>query len=310
MSQLTGPSENVLALPPVAARSSLRLAFSDFNQLTKPRITLLVLSTTYIGFVFGAKAAEAVYPWSMVLLTLLGTALSCMGASAFNQVLERDVDALMTRTAGRPLPAGRVSVAAATGLATVLCMLGVGVLAMTSNTAAAAVAALTILSYVLIYTPMKRLSSVCTIVGAVPGALPPVIGYVAAADRLGVEAWILFAILFLWQLPHFLAIAWLYRDEYAAAGLPMLPVVDPDGRATSRQILLGCLVLLPIGLIPTAIGMSGMVYFYGSLLAGVLFLYYGIKLAFNRTRPNARALFFASIIYLPVVFALMVIDRA
>ncbi|MCE9591814.1 MAG: heme o synthase [Planctomycetes bacterium] len=310
MTQLTGPNENVLTLPPAAARSVMHMALSDVSQLTKPRITLLVVATAWIGFVIGSDAAHVVHPWVVLAGTLVGTALSCMGASAFNQVLERDVDALMNRTKDRPIPSGRVSVTAAALLGTVLSCLGVGILAVTTNTATAALSAITILSYALIYTPMKRVSSVCTIVGAVPGALPPVMGYVAAAGGPGVAAWAMFAILFLWQLPHFLAIAWLYRDDYAAAGLPMLPVLDPDGRATARQILLGCLVMLPIGLAPTAVGMSGKIYFVGALIAGLVFLAFGVRLALNRTRANARALFFASLVYLPLVFALMVIDRA
>lgn len=310
MSQLSGQGDNILVMPPAAARSALRLALSDLSQLTKPRITLMVVATAYIGFVIGGDSVGVVHHWSVLALTLLGTALSCMGASAFNQAMERDTDLLMKRTADRPVPSGRVPVFVATLLGLLLSGVGVGVLAFAANTFAAAVSAFTIVSYVLLYTPMKRLSSVCTIVGAVPGALPPVIGYVAATGAFGVEAWIMFAILFIWQLPHFLAIAWLYREEYGAAGLPMLPVLDPDGSATARQILVGCLVLLPLGLAPTAIGMCGNVYFIAALAAGGLFLAYGVKLAIHRTRANARALFLVSLIYLPLVFALMVIDRA
>jgi protoheme IX farnesyltransferase len=233
-----------------------------------------------------------------------------MGASTFNQVLERDTDAMMQRTLNRPLPAGRISVASAVLMGLLLSVLGVALLLAFSHPLAALLTAFTVLSYVFVYTPMKRVSSVCTIVGAVPGALPPVIGFAAATGRIGIEAWIMFAILFLWQLPHFLAIAWLYRDDYARAGLPMLPVVDPDLAATRRQILAGCLALLPLGLMPTLVGMCGAAYFVGALLAGLFFLGFGIALVIGRTRRHARALFFASLVYLPLVFALMLIDMA
>lgn len=310
MTQLTGPSEEVLTLAQDGATRIGGIRLRDLSILTKPRITVMVAVTAYIGFAIAARGVimSAGEYWFALIATLIGTSLSCMGASTFNQVLERDTDALMQRTADRPIPAGRVSARAASGLGLTLCLVGVAVLLLV-NPLTAALSAFTIASYVLVYTPLKRVSSVCTIVGAIPGALPPVMGFAAAQDRIGIEAWVMFAILFLWQLPHFLAIAWLYKDDYARAGLPMLPVVDPDGRATSRQILLGCLALLPLGLMPTAIHMSGMIYFVGAMLAGLMFLGFGIALVIGQTRAHARALFFASLIYLPLVFALMVIDR-
>ncbi len=329
MSQVLGQNPTTISLDPAQEtaalalpRSSWRSLLSDVGQMTKPRITTLVVATAYIGYEIGQHSQSLalrqldplirlpVTPWWTLPATLLGTGLACMGASAFNQVLERDVDALMHRTMNRPLPAGRISVASALFLGSLLSVLGIGLLLAFSHPLAALLTATTVLSYVFVYTPMKRISSVCTIVGAGPGALPPVIGFAAATGRIGIEAWIMFAILFLWQLPHFLAIAWLYRDDYARAGLPMLPVVDPDFAATRRQILAGCLALLPLGLMPTLVGMSGVAYFIGALLAGLFFLGFGIALVIGRTRRHARALFFASLVYLPLVFALMLIDMA
>jgi len=316
VTQLTGPTDPVLTLPEeetgsARTASSARLRFADFSVMTKPRITFMVVVTAWIGYemALGTPTVSASFSWGVLAATLVGTALSCMGASVLNQVLERDTDALMERTKDRPLPAGRISMPAALALGLTLSLVGVAALAVFVNLLTAALSAFTIINYALVYTPLKRISSVCTIVGAVPGALPPVMGYAAAANSVGVEAWAMFAILFLWQLPHFLAIAWLYKEDYARAGLPMLPVVDPDGRATARQILLGCLALLPVGLWPTTLGMSGRVYFAGALIAGLVFLAFGVALIIGQTRKHARALFFASLIYLPLVYALMVIDR-
>ncbi|MCC7193092.1 MAG: protoheme IX farnesyltransferase [Phycisphaeraceae bacterium] len=309
MMQLTSEAEESLALSQGPVRAGT-IRFRDLSLLTKPRITLMVAVTAYLGFAFAARGTmmtSAEY-WFTLIVTLIGTSLSCMGACTLNQVIERQTDGLMKRTADRPLPAGRMTARTASGIGLLLSVAGVSVLLLI-NPLTALLSAITIASYVLLYTPMKRVSSICTIVGAIPGALPPVMGFTAAQNRIGVEAWIMFAILFLWQLPHFLAIAWLYKEDYARAGMPMLPVVDPDGRATSRQILLGCLALLPLGLLPTAMHMSGMIYFIGAMLAGLMFLGFGIALVIGQTRTLARALFFASLVYLPLVFALMVIDR-
>lgn len=286
--------------------------FADFVQLSKLRITLMVVITAYMGFGFGigqSMLQADLKTWVLLLATIIGTSLSCMGASVLNQIYERDTDALMPRTRNRPLPAGRVSPAQAGVFAAVLCVLGLGILGAGTNLLTTSLSAFTIASYVLFYTPMKRVSSASTIVGALPGAIPPLMGYAAAKNSLGAEAWILFGILFLWQLPHFLAIAWLYREDYALAGLPMLPVVDPSGSSTFRQIMLGCLALLPLGLLPTMLGISGMIYFFGALFCGLGFLALAVRLVIKRGRSEARALFFASLIYLPVVFGLMLVDR-
>lgn len=317
MTQLTGqPEAALLADAPPRAERSLA---ADLAQLMKLRITAMVALTAYVGFEIGraspagagdAAAWAGAAGWPALAATLVGTSLACMGASALNQLLERDLDALMRRTRNRPLPAGRLSARTAAALGVGLSLAGVALLALAVNPLTALLAAFTVMTYVLLYTPMKRVSSACTIVGAVPGAMPPVMGFAAATGTLGPEAWAMFAIMFLWQLPHFLAIAWLYRDDYARAGMPMLPVVDGDGGATRRQILVGCLTLLPVGLTPTVLGMSGPVYFWGALACGGAFLALGAALVVVRTRALARALFFASLIYLPAVFALMLFDRA
>lgn len=315
MSRLIAKTSTVEGLLDSHQIRSLR--FADLNQLTKPRITLMVAITASIGFIMAWRAGHdgmtiaAVFSaaWPTLLAVIVGTSLSCMGSSALNQVLERDTDALMPRTMNRPLPAGVLTPAAATAIGAALALTGVAILAIFTNGLAAAINAFTIASYVLIYTPMKRRSNFATIVGAVPGALPPVIGATAATGIVGIEAVLLFAILFLWQLPHFLAIAWLYRDDYARANIPVLPVIEPDGRSTFRQITIGCMALLPLGLMPTMFGVSGLTYFFGAMLCGAAFMASGLLVALRPTRANARTVFFVSLIYLPTVFALMLIDQ-
>lgn len=299
---------------PIDARPERPSILSDYKTLTKPRITRMVIITAAIGFVFGYSAAGGTsltqLPWLTLGVAMLGTALSCMAASVFNQVLERDTDALMQRTRDRPIAAGRVAPGPALVFGLALTAAGLGVLAAFGLYLAAALCAFTVVSYALIYTPMKRWSSLALLVGAVPGAVPPMIGYAAAAGELGPAAWLLFAIMFVWQVPHFLAIAWLYRDDYARAKLAMLPVIDPSGLRTFRQTLIGCLLLLPIGLLPSAMGVAGRWYFAASLICGLGFLALGVMLVLRPTRDSARRLFLASIIYLPVVLTVMLLDRA
>ncbi len=297
--------------------------FADFKQLIKPRITRMVVITAAIGFYMALPGGWRDTPWAVFLVAMVGTALSCMAASAFNQAYERDTDALMKRTRNRPVAAGRVTPASANAVGLVLAVAGVGLLAGSGLVLAAVLSAFTIVSYAWVYTPMKRTSSVALLVGAVPGAMPPMIGYAAATatpslfgtagldamGTLGPAAWLLFAIMFVWQVPHFLAIAWLYRDEYARAKLAMLPVIDPTGTRTFRQTLIGCLLMLPIGLLPTALGVSGRGYYVVALLCGLGFLAFAVALVARPTRANARRLFFASLVYLPVVMAAMLIDR-
>jgi protoheme IX farnesyltransferase len=245
-----------------------------------------------------------------LLWTVIGTALVASGASAFNQILERDADALMRRTRMRPLPDGRLAAAEAFAFATLLSVAGLIVLAAGVNRLAAAVALATLASYAAIYTPLKRHTSFATVIGAIPGALPPVIGWAAAENSLSQGAWVLFAIVFLWQLPHFLAIAWMYRDDYARAGFPMLPVIEPDGRSTSRQAVVYTAALVPVALAPTLVGMSGATYFAGALVLTVLFLLMSLRFAWTRAAQDARRLFFSSIVYLPILWVLMIADRA
>mgnify|MGYP001822808102 CR=1 FL=1 len=286
---------------------------NDYKTLTKPRITRMVVITAAIGFVFGFDDATgrplSQLPWLTFAIAMIGTALSCMAASVFNQVIERDTDAMMDRTKNRPVAAGRIAPKPALAFGALLTAAGVGLLAAYGLYLAAALCAFTIVSYAVIYTPLKKHTSLALLIGAVPGAVPPMIGYAAASNTLGPAAWLLFAIMFVWQVPHFLAIAWLYREDYARAKLAMLPVIDPTGLRTFRQTLIGCLLLLPLGILPTVLDVAGKWYFGAALLCGMGFLAFGILLVLKPTRDNARRLFLASLVYLPVVLTVMLIDR-
>jgi protoheme IX farnesyltransferase len=239
---------------------------------------------------------------------LIGTALASGGASALNQYMERDVDGLMKRTQDRPLPQGRLRPRDVLMYGTLVSIAGVVYLMLWVNLLTAGVAAFTILSYLLIYTPSKRVTWLSTLIGAVPGALPPVIGWAALRNDLGLEAWVLFAIVFLWQIPHFLAIAWMYRTDYARAGFPVLPVQDVHGGRTGRHITWNCVALLLVSLLPTLMGLTGKVYFVGALVIGLAFLAFGIATAVLRTNLSARRLLVASVIYHPILLALIVFD--
>jgi protoheme IX farnesyltransferase len=278
----------------------------DYLILTKVRITALVLVTAATGFLLGSGDDLDL---RLLAWTLLGTGLAASGAAALNQVLERSVDARMRRTAGRPIPAGRMSAAHGMAVGIGLSLAGVGVLAALVDPLTAALGALTVLLYVGVYTPLKRMTTLNTIVGAVPGAIPPVMGWTAATGTLGVPAGVLFAILFLWQLPHFLAIAWIFRDDYRRGGFPMLPVVDPEGRTTGHQVALYCAALVPVSLLPTILGLTGPTYFFGALVLGVAFLGFGLRMARHRRGREARGVLLASVTYLPLLLALLVIDR-
>ena len=274
---------------------------SDFVALTKPRLNFLVVASTLAGYYLGA---DGFHP-ALLFHTVVGTALVAGGAAAFNQVFERDTDGLMRRTRMRPLPAHRMPVATASWFAAALSLAGLAQLAWGANLLAAVIALATLLSYALIYTPLKSRTAFATLVGGVPGALPPMIGWAAASGSLTIEAWVLFAIVFLWQMPHFLAIAWLFQEDYARAGLPMLPVVEPDGRSTAQQVVLYAAVLVPVSLLPTIVGLSGLVYLVGAAILGIAFLALGIRFALHRNRVNAKRLFLGSITYLPLLWGLM-----
>jgi heme o synthase len=279
---------------------------TDFLELAKPRVVLMVLITAFVGF----YVASATVPNYLELFQmLLGTALAAGGTLALNQYLERDTDSVMERTRHRPLPDGRLQPREAAWFGSLITMAGLVYLALAVNLMSAGVTAVITLTYLLLYTPLKRKSSLCMLVGAVPGALPPVIGWVAAGGALTVDAWVLFAILFLWQVPHTLAIARLYRDDYAKAGIRFLPVIDPDSGSTDRQIISHTAALLVVSLLPTLLGFAGTVYFIAAFVLGVVFLANGITLAINSTFLGARRLLYASLIYLPALLLIMALDR-
>jgi protoheme IX farnesyltransferase len=279
---------------------------ADWLELTKPRITTMVVFTALVGFVTASPGPFALGPLGAALA---GTGLVAAGASVLNQVWERDTDALMLRTRMRPLPAGRVHPADAYIFGGALTAAGLTLLLWLSGPLAAAVAFTTWASYLFVYTPLKRRTPLATLVGAVPGALPPVIGWAAARQSLDGGALVLFAILFLWQIPHFLAIAWLYRDDYARAGFPMLPVIDRDGSFTARQAVVHSLALLLVSLAPGVLGLGGPWYLGGAFLLGVALTLFALRLATARDLVAARALFLASVLYLPALSSLLLAAR-
>ena len=278
----------------------------DYIALTKPRITWLILMSTGVGYFFGARGG---WHWLTLLNTILGTGLIASGTAALNQWYERAADAKMKRTQGRPLPAGRISANKALIFAILISVAGFIELFAGVNALTGWLGLFTLLSYLFIYTPLKQRSPHSTTIGAVPGAMPPLIGFAAASGTLTWDAWILFAILFFWQFPHFYAIAWMYREDYERAGIRMLPVVEPDGESTARRILAYSLILVPISLVPKFLSMTGNLYLAGALALGLLFLYAGVRVTFDRTRQQARRVLLASVIYLPVLYGLMLLDR-
>jgi protoheme IX farnesyltransferase len=286
-------------------RLSLRDRAAAFVELTKPRITFLIVLTSAAGF---ALASTRVNYIAMVS-AMFGIGLLSSGIATLNQYMERDLDGLMRRTADRPLPTGKLYPWEAL-------LFGIGLtvgaeiyLALLVNPLSALLGLTVIAGYLFGYTPLKTRTSLSTLVGAFPGAVPPLVGWTAATGEITLEAWVLFAILFLWQFPHFLAIAWMYREDYARAGILMLPVVEPDGRVTGQQIVIYTLMLLPVSLLPTLLGLSGRVYFAGAIILGLLFLYSSFKAAFSQSRQQARRLLLASVLYLPLLFIIMVLDR-
>jgi protoheme IX farnesyltransferase len=279
---------------------------ATLSELFKLRLTGLVLLTTLVGFYLGSRAPIS---WVLMFHTLFGTALLASGAAALNQLIEREHDAKMRRTQDRPLPSGRVTPESVLIIGGACGMVGMVYLAVAVNLVTAALGAATLLSYVFIYTPLKRVTTLNTVIGAIPGALPPLMGWTAARGEISSDGWSLFAILCFWQLPHFLAIAWMYKDDYAKAGFVMLPVVDKSGERTGRQALSHTLGLLPISLCPFLFHMVGPLYLAGALVLGLAFLWCAFEFSRERTLQRARRLFFASIIYLPLLLTLMVIDK-
>jgi protoheme IX farnesyltransferase len=278
----------------------------DYLELTKPRITLLILVCTAVGYWFGCGAS---FHWEILAHALLGTALLASGTSALNQWYEVDSDAKMRRTRGRPLPSGRIKRTHGLAFGLILSAGGFADLWYGTNRLAAALGLFTLLSYLLVYTPLKQRSPACTIAGAIPGAMPPLIGYAAAGHGIDAGALALFLILFVWQFPHFDAIAWMYREDYARGSIRMLPVVEPDGESTARRIVVCSLLLIPISLAPLFLGMTGALYAFAAIAAGLVVLCFGARMRRERTLPRARALLLATVFYLPAVLCVMVLDR-
>lgn len=278
---------------------------SAYLELTKPRITLLVVLTAAAGFCLGSAQID----FLRLLNMAVGIALLSSGIATLNQYIERDLDGLMRRTQDRPLPSGKLTARQALLFGISLSAVALGYLAVTVNPLSAVLGLATLASYLFIYTPLKLRTTLSTVLGAFPGAMPPFIGWVAARGEVTIEAWVLFAILFLWQFPHFLAIAWMYRDDYARAGIKMLPVVEPEGRVTGQQIVVYTLLLIPVSLLPVLVNLAGSVYLIGASVIGVAFLYYGVRAAVARTTWQARKLLLASVLYLPILFLLMVMNR-
>jgi len=281
------------------------LALADLAAMTKPSITLMVALTTALGFLLAGGAVLSL----QLAAALLGTCLVAAGASVLNQFWERGSDALMRRTAGRPLPAGRLDPDLALLFGVTLGIAGLLELALAVNALTAALGAAALAGYVFVYTPLKKVSSLATVVGAIPGALPPMMGWCAVRGEVDLAAWALFGILFFWQMPHFLAIAWLCREDYARGGFPMLPVLDPGGTWTGRQSVLYGAALVPVSLLPSLLGLAGGLYFGGALALGLAYLGCALAFARRRSTPGARRLMLASLLYLPAVLAVLLLDR-
>ena len=294
------------AIPVAVAAVPRPARIGDYVELTKPRLNFLVVATSAAGYYLGTTGAIDV---PSMASAVAGTALVAGGAAVLNQVYERDTDALMLRTRRRPLPDGRVAPTDATAFGVVLSAGGLALLSARANLFAALLAAATLVTYLLVYTPIKRKTPLATLVGAVPGALPPLIGWTAARGAITAGGMALFAIVFLWQVPHFMAIAWMYRDDYGKAGFPMLPVVEPDGRRTGRHAAIFALLLVPATTIPTALGVSGPMYAAIAIVLGAALLWLAMRFAASRTDDAARRLFFATILYLPLIWIAMIWDK-
>lgn len=279
--------------------------FREYLKLTKPRIALLIVISTAVGYCYGVGTN---FNFLTFANALLGTTLLAAGAATLNQWIERNWDAQMNRTKARPIPAGTVKAQHALLFGTLVTVLGVIELWTCCNALTAGLGVLTSVGYLFAYTPLKRINPVCTTIGAIPGAMPPLIGFAAASSRLGLDAWVLFSILFLWQFPHFHAIAWMYREDYERAGVKMLAVARPFGIGLTIEILSALLLLVPVTLAPTLLHMTGRLYFVAALVLDLLFLYFGFQLARERSHKRARGLLLASVLYIPILFAFLVFD--
>ena len=303
------------SIPLAVPRTGIASLLRDYSELIKLRVTTLIVMTAWTGFYFAAyKSGVSSVSWTM-FHALLGIGLVSAGTAAFNEVIEREGDARMRRTANRPLPSKRMSLVHASIASSVMVFGGTIYLWLLTNPLAALLTLATAVVYLGVYTPLKRVSPICTFIGAFPGAMPPLLGWAAFRNRIDWEAVLLFTILFLWQFPHFYSIAWLYREDYERADIRMLPVVFADGRATSREIILYSIALIPVSMMPGAIGMTGRIYVFGSLLLGIGLLYFGWRLASKKLPANAptskapaRQLLQATVLYLPLLFALMMLN--
>src|SRR6266436_5218244 len=290
----------------VVAPASAKARSAAYIELTKPRITFLIVLTSAAGFCLGSRGAVNYLQFTHAMI---GIALLSSGIATLNQFMERDLDALMRRTADRPLPSGRLFPFEALWFGVTLTLMAEAYLALFVNVLTALLGLTVIAGYLFVYTPLKTRTSLSTALGAFPGAMPPLMGWAAARGEIDVAAWVLFAILFLWQFPHFLAIAWMYREDYGRAGIRMLPVVEPEGRVTGQQIIAYSLMLVPVSLLPTVLGISGKFYFVTALVLGLLFLASGIRVALSKSNQHARQLLLVSVFYLPLLFGVMVLNR-
>jgi len=307
----TEPILAALDIAPVRRRHGLVRSgvLSGYWSLTEPEVNFLIAVTAATGFWMGAPASFAHFPWTSLFHTLVGTVLVASGAAALNQLIELRFDAQMRRTARRPLVSGRIEPSHALWFGISLSVIGAIYLAVTANALASLLSILTLLGYLFLYTPLKRKTPLCTLIGALPGATPPLIGWAAACGRLDGNAWLLFAIVFLWQFPHFMAIAWMYREDYARAGYLVLPAGKSKDRFIAWQTSVPSLALLAVALGPAIRGESGIFYFAGTLVLGGVFLYYSARFALQMSTVSARRLLFASIVYLPLLFALLALDK-
>jgi len=289
-----------------AKATGLREKLAAYVELTKPRIAFMLVLTSAAGFYLGAaKGFDAI----LFINSMIGIALLAFGVATLNQVWERKTDALMERTAKRPLPTQKLSTTEALAFGVSLCLVAEIYLFFLVNGLTAILGLVVIVGYVLLYTPLKTRTSASTAIGAIPGAMPPLMGWTASANEISLGAWALFAMLFLWQFPHFLAIAWMYKEQYAKAGILMLPVIEPEGKITARQIVIFTVILLPVSLAPFFLGFAGLIYLVGASLLGLWFLAVSIKTAREKTVEQARKLLLVSVLYLPLIFALMVFNH-
>lgn len=298
--------ENVVVEVQEARATGLKEILAAYFELTKPRIAFMLVLTAAAGFYLGSDKG---FNWMLFINSMAGIALLAFGVSTLNQFIEKKTDALMERTARRPLPSGKLSSVEALIFGSFLIILAEIYLAYFVNGLTALLGIIVIIGYVFLYTPLKTRTSASTAIGALPGAMPPLMGFTAAANEITLSAWVMFAMLFLWQFPHFLAIAWMYREQYAKAGILMLPVVEPEGKITARQIVLFTILLVPVSLAPFFFGFAGLIYLIGAVVLGLWFLYASIQAARAKSVAQARKLLLISVLYLPLIFGLLVFNH-